>query len=364
MIRQLRSHIPIAAPARREAADGTEPPLRIVLGFEPRWFHVRCGVDFGERWHRDPEYRRATLLSMRAELQRAFPCTSQWSGEEARDVNTIAGCFGVGVMPAVFGMPLRFYPDRWPHPEPGHELSDAAIEALDPARLLASPFVTELLEQVEAIEGRRGPVYGDLNWQGVLNTAFHLRGQQIFIDMLERPGFAARLFDVIAETTIGLARMVQQRQRQSGFAIDWMCVSNCTLSMISPAMYRRMLLPLDARIARAFERFGVHTCNWDATPYLSALRELPCVGYIDMGAETRLATAKALFPEARRAVLFTPGKLAETVGAIEWMQRIWRELSPCDVVVADIPWDMPDASANEFLRLAQGISENQGSRGW
>jgi hypothetical protein len=333
----LRSHIPIAAPARREAADGTEAPLRVVLGFEPRWFHVRCGVEFGERWHRDPEYRRDTLLSMRAELRRAFPGAHQWSGEEARDVNTIAGCFGVGVMPAVFGMPLHFYPDRWPHPEPGHELSDAAIEALDPARLLASRFVADLLAQVDAMAGRWGPVYGDLNWQGVLNTAFHLRGQQIFLDMVECPELAARLFEVITETTLRLAQTVQERQRRSGFAIDWMCVSNCTLSMISPAMYRRMLLPLDARIARAFERFGVHTCNWDATPYLSALRELPSMGYLDMGADTRLAAAKAMFPEARRAVLYTPGKLAETTGDVPLMQRIWRELAPCDVVVADIP---------------------------
>jgi hypothetical protein len=355
--KQLRSHIPIAAPARREAADGTEAPLRVVLGFEPRWFHVRCGVEFGERWHRDPEYRRDTLLSMRAELRCAFPDTHQWSGEEARDVNTIAGCFGVGVMPAVFGVPLHFYPDRWPHPEPGHGLSDAAVEALDPARLLASRFVADLLAQVDAMTGRWGPVYGDLNWQGVLNTAFHLRGQQIFLDMAERPELAARLFEVIAETTIRLAQTVQERQRRSGSAIDWMCVSNCTLSMISPAMYRRMLLPLDARIAPAFERFGVHTCNWDATPYLSALRELPTMGYLDMGADTNLAAAKAMFPETRRAVLCTPGKLAETTLDVPLMQRIWRELAPCDVVVADIPWDMPDAAANAFLQLAQRISE-------
>jgi hypothetical protein len=29
----------------------------------------------------------------------------------------------------------------------------------------------------------------------------------------------------------------------------------------------------------------------------------------------------------------------------------------CDVVVADIPWDMPDAAVNAFLQLAQTISE-------
>lgn len=355
MNKQLRSHIPIAAPARREAADGTESPLRVVLGFEPKWFHARCHVDFGERWHSDSAYRRETLLSMRAELRRSFPPSRQWSGDEARDVNTIAGCYGVGVMPAVFGMKLRYCADRWPHPEPGSELADATVESLDPERLLAGPFVQGLLDQIDSMAAQWGPVHGDLNWQGVLNTAFHLRGQQIFLDMVERPEFALRLFEVIAETTIRLAQRIQQRQRDSGFGIDLMCVSNCTLSMISPAMYRRMLLPLDARIAESFDRFGVHTCNWDAAPYLSALRELPVMGYLDMGGETDLARAKRMFPETRRAVLFTVGKLADPIETRGFLERVWRELAPCDVVVADIPWDMPDEKIASFLALAEQV---------
>lgn len=350
MNKQLRSTIAIAAPARREAADGTEAPLRPVLGFEPTWFHARCGIDFSEPWHRDPAYRRQTLLTMRAELQRAFPESQQWSGPEARDVNTIAGCFGVGFMPAVFGMPLRYYPDRWPHPEAGCELSDEAVEALQPARLLDSHYVRELLQQIDFIAAQWGPVHGDLNWQGVLNTAFHLRGQRIFEDMAERPDFATHLFDVITETTIGLAHRVQERQRQSGFDIDWMCVSNCTLSMISPAMYRRLQQPFDARIARSFARFGVHTCNWDATRYFNVLRELPTLGYLDMGTDSQLAKAKELFPDTRRAVLVHPNFLQQPQDLQPLLDRIWRELAPCDVILADIPWDTPDEAVNRFLQ--------------
>ena len=350
MNKQLRSFIPIAAPARREAADGTEPRLRPVLGFEPRWFHVRCGIDFSEPWHRDPLYRRQTLLAMRAALQHAFPATQQWSGPEARDVNTIAGCFGVGFMPAVFGQPLRYYPDRWPHPEPGSELDDAAVEALNPDQLMESPFVRGILHQIETLSSAHGPVYGDLNWQGVLNTAFHLRAQRIFEDMAERPDFAALLFDKITATTIRLAQLVQQRQRKSGFDIDYMCVSNCTLSMISPAMYRRLLQPCDARIARSFARFGVHTCNWDATRYFSVLRELPAMGYLDMGSDSRFLQARALFPDARRAVLIHPNLLPQPETLKTLIHRISAELAPCDLILADIPWDTPDHQVNSFLR--------------
>ena len=356
---QLRSHIPIAAPARREAADGAEPPLRVVLGFEPRWFRERCEVDFSQRWHSDPDYRRSTLIAMRNQLRRSFPEVSQWDGEEERHTATISGVFGIGVIPAAFGIPLRYYADRWPHLEPGYELGDRAAEQLTAEAALASPFVEGLLRQIDDMAAKWGTVYGDLNWQGVLNLAFHLRGQQIFADMAERPDLAAHLFGVIAEVLVRLAQTVQQRQRASGFDIDYMCLSNCTINMISPAMYGRILAPVDARVADSFARFGVHTCNWNATPYFPALSQLPKLGYIDMGMQSDLVKAKSLFPGARRAVMYTPGRLKE-VSPDQLradLERIWRELAPCDVVLADIPWDTPDETVRWFYGVSRQISE-------
>ena len=355
---QLRSWIPIAAPARREAADGSEAPLRPVFGFEPRWYHVRCGVEFGERWHTDLEYRRQTLLAMRAELNRAFPEFEQWSGPLERDVETIAGCYGVCVIPAVFGVPLRYYPDRWPDLEPGHVFDSAQIEKLEANRLLGGPFVEKLLDQVDRIAARYGAVYGDLNWQGVLNVAFRLRGQQIFLDMTDQPELAQHLFAVIRDVIIGLAHLVQERQRRSGFPIDYMCVSNCTVNMVSPAAYERFLLEHDARIAGAFERFGVHTCNWSVTPYLTVLRKLPKMGYLDMGIESDLARAREMFPQTRRAVLYPPGRAA-AAGEQEVradFERIARELAPCDIVLADLPWDIPDERVRWLNALARELS--------
>jgi len=205
---------------------------------------------------------------------------------------------------------------------------------------------------------RYGTVYGDLNWQGVLNLAFRLRGQQIFLDMADQPELARRLFAVIRDVIIGLARMVQERQRRSGFPIDYMCVSNCTVNMLSPAAYERMLLEHDVLIAGAFERFGVHTCNWNVTPYLNVLRKLPKMGYLDMGIESDLARAREMFPETRRAVLYTPGRAA---GAGEGevradFERIAHELAPCDLVLADLPWDIPDERVRWLNALAQELS--------
>ena len=70
---QLRHHIPIGGPATREIIDGNESCMRVSIGFEPAWFHHRCGIDFGEQWHKDPFYRFKSMKRMKAELKKRFP---------------------------------------------------------------------------------------------------------------------------------------------------------------------------------------------------------------------------------------------------------------------------------------------------
>lgn len=332
--------------------------MRPVVGFEPGWYHSRCGVALGERWHCDPDYRRETLIRMRAHLRGSFPMAGQWDHEEEADVCTISGCFGVYVIPCAFGVEVQYFPDRWPTASSGPHLSDHDVEGLTPERALASRFVEDLFDQMELIASKWGAVHGDLNWQGVLNNAFHLRGQQIFLDMVDRPDLANHLFSVIAEVMMRLGRAVQERQRRSGFDIDYMCVSNCTVNMISPAMYATQLLPLDARIADCFEGFGVHTCNWDISPYLDVLRRLPKVGYLDMGSQSDLRRVRALFPNTRRAVLLTPAKVhtAPLSELRRKLERICADLAPCDVVVGDIPAGTPDAKVNFVLDTCRELT--------
>jgi hypothetical protein len=354
---QLRNHIPISAPARREPADGAESDMRVSLGFEPAWFHSRCGVDFTERWHKDPFYRYASLKAMKAVLVDAFPAVTYWDLSNEDDLATISGCYGAYVIAQVFGLPLRYAPDRWPVLEPGNTLCVQEIEQLDVETLLQGPVVEELFGQIDIIESEWGKIHGYLNWQGVLNNAFQIRGQDIFLDMVDKPKFIHNFFSPISQVLIRLAKMIQERQRKSGFYINQFSVSNCTLNMISPEMYRELVFPYDTRIAHSFERFGVHTCNWDITPYIDVLRELPKLGYLDMGMDSDMARVKRTFPETRRAVMYWPTKLQNaTIETIRSdMKKIYQELSPCDIVMADIQSSTPDTRVNELLEICRSL---------
>jgi hypothetical protein len=294
---------------------------------------------------------------MKAELVRAFPTVVYWNLSYEDDLATLSGCYGACVIPQMFGLPPRYGVDRWPVVDPDRKLSVKEIESLDIEKLFESPFVEEVFHQMDIIESEWGKVHGYLNWQGVLNNAFHIRGQDIFTDIYEQPDFVHDFFLVICEVMIRLSKMVQDRQRKSGFYVNQFSVSNCVVNMISPQMYREFVFPHDRRIALSFERFGVHTCNWDITPYVEILKDLPNLGYLDMGMMTDLVKVKEMFPDTRRAVMYSPVTLQDASLEIlrRDMEKISLELSPCDIVMADIQASTSDKRVNELLEICRNL---------
>ena len=358
-ILKLRNHIPISGPARREPADGTESDMRVSLGFVPAWFYQRCGVDFTERWHQDPFYRYDSLVKMKKELCKAFPSISYWSEDYKDDLATISGCYGAYVIPKVFGFTLLYEKDRWPEIDKSKEkLSVKEVEELNTDNILSSSFTEEIFHQMDIIEAEWGKIHGYLNWQGVLNNAFHLRGENIFTDFYDKPDLVHHFLSVITDVIIRLTQKVQKRQRKSGFYVNHFCVSNCTVNMVSPQIYREFLLPYDKKIAESgFERFGMHTCNWNVTPYLEEIKKIPKVGYLDMGIMSDMKKVKKMFPEARRAVMYSPVRLQEaSLNEIKKdMEKIYNELSPCDIVMADIQATTSDERVNELLQICRDL---------
>jgi len=358
---KLRNHIPISGPARREPANGSESAMRVSLGLEPGWYAQRCGVDFSEKWHKDPYYRYETLKNMKQELVRAFPSVTYWDISCSDDLATISGCYGAYPIPHAFGIPLVYAPNRWPALVPGKKLEITEIEKLDAEKILSGPVVEELFSQMDTIEKEWGKIHGYLNWQGILNNAFNLRGQEIFLDIYDKPDFVHHFFSIIYEVMVRLAQRVQERQRRSGFDINQMSVSNCVMNMISPEQYEEFVFPYDSKIAYQFERFGVHTCNWNVTPYIEVLSRLPKLGYLDMGIMSDLPRVKETFINTYRAVLYSPVTLQEA-GLKEIrrdMEKIYRELSPCDVVMADIQATTPDESVNQFIEICRNLESKE-----
>jgi hypothetical protein len=377
---RLRNHIPLSGPATREPCDGTEPPMRVSLGFTPKWYRDRLGTDFGEAWHLDPGYRYVQSLRMRELLSDLFPSVDYFKArfrEDAADGSgpfcpecaTISSVFGIMLVSSCYGVPLVYRCDNWPDAAGGAHISKEDLSAI----VAGGPFdftrpetmpgggvtMKALFGQVEEIHRRWGPVHGYLNYQGILNIALKLRGNDLFMDMFDDPGFVHGLFGHIALSIGGLSKTVQARQRATGFDVDLLSMSNCVMSMVSPAQYEEFVLPLDIRLSKEYPRFGVHTCNWVIDPYAQSLRKIKKMGYIDTGMDSDLARVRALFPDARRAVLYTPGDVeTKDLSLIAAdLGRAAAEYAPCDIVLADVETTADDGRIRDFLEIAEGYGK-------
>ena len=351
--RQLISYIAPGAPATRRPATGKEPFLRPEIGFTPKWYHEAIGVNFDEPWHTDPAYRKDALIAMRKELGRRFPETSIGGIDQPEEpLDLLTGAYGVCCVAGLYGVPIRYYRDRWPVCE-HYVLSPDQIERLEPINLDTNPFFDDLLAQVAWIAKDQGRVEGYINWQGVLNNAFRLRGEGVFADMIDHPDRARRLFQCVSTTMIEAASRLYERQRVTGVRVDFFTVSNCLVNMVSPGLYRGLLLPFDLHIAERFGCIGIHNCAWSADPYMAHYASVPHLGYIDMGLESDLQRAKETFPQARRALMYTPTELVSKPMATikEDLERIGREYAPCDVVLADVEAGTPDERILAFVEF-------------
>jgi hypothetical protein len=356
---QLVSYIAPSAPATRWPATGDEPFLRPEIGFTPNWYRSAIGIDFGQRWHSDPDYRRQTILEMRSELRRRFPETGIGGIDRPdRPLDILTGTYGCVSVAGFYGIPIVFAENKWPNCEHKY-LSDDEVDNLEPPNLNSNPFFQELMSQVDWIAANEGRVDGFINWQGVLNNAYRLRGEKIFYDFIDNPERCRHLCDCICTTMIEVAKRLYERQLESGVRVDFVTVSNCLVNMISPEQYRDILLPFDCRIAKIFGCIGIHNCAWNADPYIDGYASVPNVGYIDMGLDSNLVRAKEAFPDARRALVYKPTDLAKN--SLEEIQadleKVEREYAPCDVVVGDIDAGIPDEKVLAFLEACEKISK-------
>ena len=359
---QLISYIAPAAPATRRSAIGDEPFLRPEIGFTPKWYHISLGIDFGQKWHTDPAYRRETVLSMHAELQRRFPgCHIGSSEKTGSTLDLVTGTYGACTIAAIYGVPILYSTYKWPVCAQQY-LSDEQMDTLEPPDLANNLQYQALMSQIEWIAAHEGRVEGFINWQGVLNNAHRLRGEALFMDMIDSPDRARNLFHCVCNTMIEAARGLHRRQKKTGVVVDFFTMSNCLVNMVSAKHYYELLLPFDLRIADAFECVGIHNCAWNADPYLESYAKIPRVGYLDMGQESDLKRARALFQKTRRAIMYTPMDLSnKSISDIRQdLERIAQNYGPCDLVAADIEAGTPDRRIMDVIRICEEISKAMG----
>lgn len=235
----------------------------------------------------------------------------------------VAGGF---VVPALLGVEIRFEDNQAPAPVCAALSRERALALTVPEIETTWPM-NRLIADMDALEAEFGRAAGDFDCDGVLNTALQLRGEQLFVDMLEDPAVAERLFEVAAETQLRVARTVRARTGTSSVSVNRSIVhvdpaiylhGNCSVQMVSPALYGRCLLPFELRLAAELAPYGIHHCGDNLHLFANRYRETGAVFY-DVGWGSDAARAARELPEAFLNLRLSPVRMlqekAETIRA-------------------------------------------------
>jgi hypothetical protein len=290
----------------RMVPDGSEiGNIVVVTGFMPAWWEFEYGIAFGTEFHTNFEIHQHTLARMASALEKRFgDLPNFFCGDDYANTYPCERRYGDGFIPALFGSRVDFE-DESGHPfAESMELTDSEVERLTIPDVKNHPVIRLILDEKKAGFMR---TTGELGFEGVLNIAFKLRGQEIFVDMIQKRELFHHLCDVVCGTIEAVVHLVRRWQDPEHRKPTYFVTCNCLMNMISGEMYRELLFEFDERLSRSFDLFGIHTCNWKVDPYLEVIAEIGTrLGYLDMGNESDVHMVHELFPEVRPSVFIHP----------------------------------------------------------
>lgn len=336
----------------RVVPDGAEKGnITVVTGFMPAWWQAEYGITFGSPFHLDPKVHQQTLVRMNAALQERFADLPGFVfGDDYENTYPCERRYGDAFIPALFGDPVDF-DDASGHPFAAlMNLSEDQVRALAVPDVANHPVVKSICDPDK---GGYQSTSGHIGNEGVINIAYVLRGENMFVDIIQRPDLFDHLCHVVFETIASVMHTMRTWQDSPG--PDHIVVCDCVINMLSPAAYRERLYRYERMFADSFELFGIHTCNWTVDPYLDIIAEISDrINYLDMGPDSDLDKVHRLFPDLKPSVFYHPENVRNF--SIEQITRqideLCRRIGRGYILLSDLEAGTPDSHIRAVYDVA------------
>ena len=341
--------------------------------FNPNWWHRHYSISFDRSFYLDPATRIRNDEAMRKALHERFgfgvpdPAPRPVLGSEH-----VAGGF---IVPALLGAEVRFSDGAPPYVVPAN-LGDDAVRALSVPDLTSTWPMREVLVQAEALRKEFGYVVGDLNTDGVLNSAMHLRGERLFLDLHDDAELVEHLCRVVSETTVAVSAALRELTGTCSVAVNRSIVNvdpaiflhaNCTLQMISAATYERFLLPWELFLAERLQPYGIHHCGSKMQMFAPLYARVPA-RFHDVGWGSDVAACRRALPGRFLNLRLSPMRMLEK-SAAEVREDARSLLGAVDgtadigLCCINMDYGTPDENIRAVLEVAAENGSDEAARG-
>jgi hypothetical protein len=300
---------------RNELLDNPLLPVDIVLA--PAWWYRHEGITFDE----DFFYHLARRVEVERRMEQVL--YDRWGAyglgsdhlEDRPQLGAVHLAAGY-LVAEMLGCEVDYLADTPPQVKP------ANLDRLEIAEDAAfqSPAFKRLERLMEALRTRHGYVTGDVNFNGILNTALDLRGQAYLTDLLDCPDearqFAAQIAQVLERFTAFVGRAtgstsISVNRNVRHIARPVFLHSECSHVMISVRSYEQFLMPHDVAWSRQHRPFGIHYCGADPHRYADAFARLPHLDFLDVGWGGDVARLRQRLPNTFLNLRYSPVELVK-----------------------------------------------------
>jgi len=343
--------------------------LQVTFVFHPEWWHKNYGLSFEKEFFYDPDTRVEADLKMRKILNERFGKYNIEKEVHLKPRPSIGAVhLAAGyIISEMFGCEVKYTRDSSPQVI-SKNISDEEADKIEPVNFNKNETFQELKKLVEQLKKNFGYVMGDINWQGVLNVALDIRGDDIFIDMLNNPKRARRIFNSITETIKYFVNYVKSETGTSSISVNRAIKfvnpeidlhSNCSVVMISANTYRDILLEYDIKLAKALQPYGIHHCGNNMHIYADSYAQVPGVSFFDVGWGSDIAICREKLPKAFLNLRYDPVKIGKVEpGEVkEDINKMLKQLGNSEksgICCINMGWDVPDKN---ILTVIETVEE-------
>lgn len=343
--------------------------LHVTFVFHPEWWHKNYGLSFEKEFFYDPDTRVEADLRMRKILNERFGKYNIEKEVRLKPRPSIGAVhLAAGyIISEMFGCEIKYTRDSSPQVI-SKNISDEEADKIEPVNFNNNETFQELKKLVEQLKKKFGYVMGDINWQGVLNVALDIRGDDIFIDILKNPKRARRIFNSITETIKYFVNYVKSETGTSSISVNRAIKfvnpeidlhSNCSVVMISANTYRDILLEYDIKLAKVLQPYGIHHCGNNMHIYADSYAQVPGVSFFDVGWGSDIAICREKLPKAFLNLRYDPAKIqkAEPGEVKEDINKMLKQLGNSEkngICCINMGWDVPDKN---ILTVIETVEE-------
>lgn len=307
--------------------------ITFALELTSHLVHRHTGLDLGERYYFDPDYRLEQDRRAAAWAHERYPDvdviveSGEFSAHDAPVVR-VGGLQPYLIVSSLFGAEIHFWGDHEPVTvaEPLRDCRDlSSVEVPD---VEDHPLVRQFVDQVAEMRSRYAghhSVNPPLFWDGSgrafvhapFTLAYKLRGERFFEELLVDPAGARHLIGVAAETT---SRLIDLFAEAAGRTVTGIHLGDCAASLVSPLHYRGFAIPALEKMTARYGPGRLHSCG-HSTHLLPTLAGITGIDEFHLGWNTDLAQARRFLGDRPIAYLVPPQFLLQEASAIEEQMR-------------------------------------------